>query len=497
MKNAYEMLTDHYRKVGDLRHVYSITSWDEAAMMPVGGGTARGEALATLDVVIHEMVVDGPVGDWLDACSNLDLDDWQRANVREIRREYEEMSCLPSEFVSRVSIARSNCEQAWRTLREQNDWHSLTPLLETVVDCAREEAVIRAGKTGLSPYDAMLECYEPGMTSSRLDELFGDLKLFLPGFIDEVLARQAEQPLKPLGDYFPVSQQREIGLKVMKSLGFDFDHGRLDISHHPFCGGVQEDVRITTRYTTDNFVESLMAVIHETGHAMYEQGRPAGFKGQPVSNARSSGVHESQSLLMEMQAGRSREFVSFLGPLVREAFDRDVSDQAWQDQNLYRLLTNVERGYIRVDADEVTYPLHVILRYEIEKDLIEGRLDVADIPDRWDAAMMDYLKVDTRGNYRNGCMQDVHWSASLFGYFPTYTLGAMMAAQFFAKARGALPDLSGQMAAGDFSSLVAWLRENIHSKGSLLTVDELLESATGEVLNPGHFIAHLQQRYLP
>ena len=282
----------------------------------------------------------------------------------------------------------------------------------------------------------------------------------------------------------------------MAALGFDFEHGRLDVSHHPFCGGVQEDVRITTRYTEKNFIESLMAVVHETGHAMYEQGRPRTMPGQPVTRARSAGVHESQSLMMEMQIGRSTAFLEFITPMVQVAFDADPDDPAWSRQNLKRLYTNVERSLIRVDADELTYPLHVILRYEIEKDLIEGKAEARDIPAMWDEKMLAYLDLDTRGNYQAGCLQDVHWPAQLFGYFPTYTLGAMMAAQFFNAMSRSLPDLAEEIRTGRLERAVGWLRRNVHGKGSLLVTNDLMASATGEPLNARYFLNHLKARYL-
>ncbi len=238
-----------------------------------------------------------------------------------------------------------------------------------------------------------------------------------------------------------------------------------------------------------------MAVIHETGHAMYEQGRPAEFAGQPVSAARSSGVHESQSLLMEMQACRSAEFLGFLAPIIRRVFEVQDDSGAWSNENIRRLYTRVEKGLIRVDADETTYPLHVILRYEIERGLIEGSVTVEDIPGLWAEKMKAYLGIDTTGDYTNGCLQDVHWPASLFGYFPTYTLGAMMAAQFFASAKNAVPGLLGHIGNGEFAPLLAWLRENVHGKVSLLTDDELLNQATGEPLNERFFIDHLKARY--
>jgi carboxypeptidase Taq len=495
MKNAYEQLSAHFREVGDLQHVYDIASWDEAAMMPTGGGEARGQAMATLGVVIHNMATDERVGQWMDSCSNLDLSQWEQANLREVKRQYDNATCIPVDLVRASSVSRSNCEQAWRVARAENDWATMEPLLTEVVSQQREISCVRAEKLDLSVYNAMLESFEPGMRSEKVDELFAGLKTFLPDFVDDVLVRQQERPLISLGDKFSVEKQRQLGLRVMGILGFDFDHGRLDVSHHPFCGGVQEDVRITTRYSENNFVESLMAVIHETGHAMYEQGRPAGMQGQPVGEARSSGVHESQSLMMEMQACRSREFMHFLSPVLREVFETSEDDPAWSNENLHNLYTRVDRGLIRVDADEVTYPLHVILRYELEKGLIEESLEVSDIPDFWNESMMKYLQRDTRGDYRNGCLQDVHWPAGLFGYFPTYTLGAMMAAQLFGAAKRTMPDVLTDIGSGDFSGLLDWLRTNVHSKGSLLSVQDLLVEATGEELNESFFVEHLKARY--
>ncbi|SVD12728.1 uncharacterized protein METZ01_LOCUS365582, partial [marine metagenome] len=308
------------------------------------GGSSRGQALASLGVVIHEMLTSKEIGEWLDSCSNLDLDEWQRANLREIDREYLENICLSADFVRASSVAGSNAEQAWRIHRAGNDWQAMAPHLHEVIGFAREEAAVRAGATGLGLYDAMLDTYEPGMRVEALDQLFGDLKAELPGMIEGAIDIQSHTPMLPLGDIFPIERQRNLGLQIMAALGFDFEHGRLDVSHHPFCGGVQEDVRITTRYTEKNFIESVMAVVHETGHALYEQGRPRTMPGQPVTRARSAGVHESQSLMMEMQIGRSTAFLEFITPMVQVAFDADPDDPAWSRQNLKRLYTNVERS---------------------------------------------------------------------------------------------------------------------------------------------------------
>ncbi len=279
----------------------------------------------------------------------------------------------------------------------------------------------------------------------------------------------------------------------MQKLGFDFAGGRLDESTHPFSGGVPEDVRLTTRYREDDFAQSLMGTIHETGHARFEQNLPREWLGQPLGNARSYGIHESQSLSFEMQLARSRAFVGVLAPMLTAHF----GDQpAFAADNLHRLLTRVRPGLIRVDADEVTYPAHVILRYEIERALIEDEIEADDIPALWDEKMQSLLGIDTRGNYRDGCMQDVHWTEGAFGYFPSYTLGAMYAAQWFAAMRRATPDLDQRIAAGDLAPVFEWLNANIWSQASRWDTPELVKRATGEALNPQHFRAHLEARYL-
>jgi carboxypeptidase Taq len=279
----------------------------------------------------------------------------------------------------------------------------------------------------------------------------------------------------------------------MRLLGFNFEAGRLDVSTHPFCGGVPEDVRMTTRFRADEFLSSLMGTIHETGHGRYEQNRPRGLLGQPASQARSMAVHESQSLSFEMQLGRHPGFVAQLAPWIVEAFG---PQPAFAPDNLVRLITRVRAGLIRVDADEVTYPAHIILRYEIERPLIEGGIQAEDIPALWDAKMAELLGRDTRGNYQDGPLQDVHWPSGLFGYFPCYSLGAMYAAQWFAAMRRTMPDLDARIARGDYAPVFGWLHDHIWSQASLWTLDELATRASGEPLNPVHFKSHLEARYL-
>jgi len=326
-----------------------------------------------------------------------------------------------------------------------------------------------------------------------IDRIFSAVKQWLPGLISAVMDKQSHEHVLPPQGSFPVEQQRQLGLSVMKLLGFDFDAGRLDVSVHPFCGGVPEDVRITTRYREDDFMQSLMGIIHETGHARYEQGLPHALLHLPVGQARSMGIHESQSLSFEMQLGRNPAFLALIAPLIRQHLGEQP---AFAADNLALLYSRVRPGFIRVDADELCYPAHIILRYEIEKALIEGEIEAEDIPALWDEKMQAYLGVDTRGNYRQGCLQDIHWTDGSFGYFPSYTLGAMYAAQYFAVMRRGMPDLDQRIAAGDLSAVTDWLQQHIWSQASQYSTAELIEQATGEALNPEYFRAHLQARYL-
>jgi carboxypeptidase Taq len=363
-----------------------------------------------------------------------------------------------------------------------------------LVALVRETAAAKAEALGLDPYDALLDAYEPGGRQAEIDPLFEDLEAFLPEFLGRVLENQARRPapVLPPGP-FPIAGQRALAHEMMAALGFDFDHGRLDESRHPFCGGVPEDVRITTRYDENDFTSSLMAVLHETGHALYERGLPPAWRHQPIGLARSMSIHESQSLLIEMQVCRSRPFLAFAAPLIGRAFGG--AGEAWDEDNLYRLLTRVEPGLIRVDADEVTYPAHVIVRYRLEKAIIGGTMEAADIPAAWNEGMKGLLGITPPGD-GDGCLQDIHWYDGAWGYFPTYTLGAIAAAQIFAAAKSADGTITTEIAKGDFKPLLAWLGDAIHAKGSVLPVPELLTQATGRPLDAGVFKTHLEDRYL-
>jgi carboxypeptidase Taq len=493
VSSAYQQLSAIFQRLSRFSHLSAIAGCDMQTTMPPGGSRARGEALAEMSVLQHEILTDKRVGDLIQEAEQQSLNDVDRANLLEIRRAYQQATLLPASLVEAKSIAGSHCEHAWRQQRPANDWKGFSANLKEVVRLSREEAQLRADANGSSRYDALLDVFEPGMTSAKLDSTFGELKTWLPDLLQQVVEKQSQQEIIHPKGPFPVNAQRELGLDIMKVLGFDFNHGRLDVSAHPFCGGVPEDVRITTRYNENEFLSAMMGVIHETGHARYEQNLPQQWRGQPVALARSTAIHESQSLFMEMQLGRSREFLQRMLPQVKI----QMGDQpALQSDNFVRLTQQVKPGYIRVDADELSYPAHVVLRYEIERALIEGEIEVDDIPALWDEKMQQSLGIDTRGNYRDGCMQDIHWTDGAFGYFPTYTLGAMYAAQLFQAVKKAIPQLSELIREGDLQPVFNWLQQNIWQHGSRFSTEQLLLNATGEALNPHYFRQHLEQRYL-
>ncbi|HSB22543.1 MAG TPA: carboxypeptidase M32 [Burkholderiaceae bacterium] len=490
---SYDALTRTFTKLHRLQHLQAIASWDQAANMPPAGNEARAAAMAEMSALLHRLVTDPQLARELDGAESEPLDEPQRANLREMRRHWRQSNALPEALVQHEVLVTARCEHAWRTQRPANDWAGLLPNLRDVVATEREVARALSQQLGLSPYDALMDRFEPGMTAAKVDAVFGDLRRWLPGLIRQVIDKQSrERIIEPKGP-FPVAAQRALCERVIGMLGFDFNAGRLDVSTHPFCGGVPEDVRMTTRFRDDEFIGSLMGTIHETGHGRYEQNRPRDWLGQPLSESRSMAIHESQSLSFEMQLGGHPGFVALLAPMLEQAFGAQA---AFEPANLQRLLTRVRPGLIRVDADEVTYPAHIIVRHEIERPLIEGEIEVEDIPALWDAKMVELLQLDTRGNFKDGLMQDVHWPSGLYGYFPCYSLGAMYAAQWFAAMRRATPDLDTRIARGDFAPVFDWLRRYVWQPGSRWTTDELALRASGEALNPAHFKAHLFARYL-
>ena len=493
---VYHTLEERFARISSIEDSIGILQWDAETMMPQGAADSRSDQLATLKGIAHELLTARATSDLLDG-ANQDsdsLDDWQRANLREMRRIFLHAAAVPADLVEASSRAVSRAEMVWRDARQNGDFALLLPHLSQVLALQQQIGQAKGQALELSPYDALLDSYDPGLRQATIDPLFSELGAELPGLIEEAQERQKELiAIQPLNGPFPVDDQRRIGEQLMKAVGFDFTRGRLDVSLHPFCGGSTGDVRITTRYSETNFMSALMGVLHETGHALYEQGRPEKWRRQPVGLARGMSMHESQSLLIEMQACRSWEFVSYLASIVQEAFQGEGA--AWKPENLHRILTKVEPGFIRVDADEITYPAHILVRYKLEKALIAGDLQIQDLPSAFNEAVKKHLGL-TVPNDSLGCLQDIHWPGGAWGYFPTYTLGAMTAAQLFRAACQADADILPGLSKGDFAPLRAWLRANVHAKGSLITTDQLLVAATGRPLSAEVFRTHLRERYL-
>ena len=494
--SAYQNLETRFKRIAALDEAAGFLHWDLATIMPDGSAESRGEQLAALSLTSHEMITDPRLADWLQEADEAGdtLDAWQRANLREMRRRWLHANAVPADLVEAESRATRRCEMAWRKARPASDFSAVKPQLSELLAIVREVAKAKGEALGLSPYDALLDQFDPGNRAERIDPVFEDLAGFLPGFLEEVLERQAAKPAPtPLQGPFPVARQEALARRLIEAVGFDFQTGRLDVSLHPFSGGTPEDSRITTRYDEDNFLSAMMGVLHESGHAQYERGLPRDWRRQPVGEARGMTLHESQSLLIEMQACRSREFMGFMAPLAQDVLGGEGA--AWEPENLLSLYRKVERGFIRVDADEVTYPAHVILRYRLERALIAGDLPLDDLPAAWNEGLEQLLGIRPPED-RLGVLQDIHWYDGAFGYFPTYTLGAMAAAQLFAKAVEEKPEIPEALSKGDFAPLMAWLRAKVHGRGSLLTGDELLAEATGRPLDAGTFKRHLKRRYL-
>jgi carboxypeptidase Taq len=491
---ALDALEQRFRRLSALGGAMGVLGWDRMVMMPTGGGAARAEQTATLEVLSHELMVAPEMADLLAQAEGEAATPERAANVLEMRRRHAHATAVPSDLVEAQSRAASASEALWRDARAASDFSVVRDALAEVVHLTREEAAAKAEALGTSPYEALLDQYEPGGKVDRINGLFATLERELPTILEAVLDRQAREgaPEVPSGP-FPIESQRALARRVMETLGFDFTHGRLDETLHPFCGGVPEDVRVTTRFSDDGFVSGIMGVIHETGHALYERGLPENWRGQPAGEARGMVLHESQSLLMEMQACRGREFLAFLSSLARDAFGGGGS--AWEPENLRRLYTHVERGFIRVEADEVTYPLHVILRFKLEQAMLSGDLEVADLPGAWDELHAKLLGV-TPPDAARGCLQDIHWYDGAIGYFPTYTMGAMAAAQLFQAAVRAEPGIPEALGRGDFTGLLGWLRPNVHARASLDSTDAILKDATGSAQTVEPFLNHLKARYL-
>ncbi|ATI13074.1 MULTISPECIES: carboxypeptidase M32 [Acetobacter] len=495
MNKAYLSLERHFARLSSLNDAIGILCWDKEVIMPSGAAERRAENLAMLEGLRHEILTAPVVAELLEQAEPGD-DVWRRANLEEMRRLHAHATALPGELVEASTQATARCEMVWRTARENGDFAAILPTLSEVLRLTREVAFATGEKLGLSPYDALLDTFDPGTRQTDIDPVFTQLAAGLPELIGTVLEKQNSLPAAtPLPGPFSVPRQEALGRQLMQQLGFDVTRGRLDVSTHPFCGGATHDVRLTTRYDENDFIPAMMGVLHETGHALYDMGLPPAWLSQPVGQAGGMTLHESQSLLMEMQVCRSNAFAGWLAPKLQAAFDVPTTTAGWDAQNIHRLLTHVQPGFIRVDADEVTYPAHILVRYELEKALISGDLPLADLPTAFNERIHALLGLHVPDDGR-GCLQDIHWPEGLFGYFPCYTLGALTAAQLREAACKQVPQIMPAIAKGDFTPLLGWLRENVHSRARSASMPQIVQDATGRKLDASAYLAHIQRRYV-
>jgi len=490
--DAYEELLERLRDIDMVGQIGGLLGWDQEVLMPPKAAALRAEQLAWISKTGHERLTDPRIGELLSELEGRDgVDDVQAANVRLAREAYDKATKLPTDFVEEMAKHRSKSLVSWTEARAKDDFSIFRDNLAIAIDLARQKADY-LGYDGVR-YDALLDQYETGLTVARVDPLFAGLRDSVAPLVRAVVEKGERPDMSWVeGNSWSQPGQEALSQSVSEAIGFDFEAGRRDASTHPFCGGPNpDDVRWTTRYNESDPFGSLYGSMHETGHGTYEQGRRRDLDFQPAGEANGLGVHESQSRLWENQVGRSREFCEWALPLWQQYFPENMegvsADELWQAVNL------VEPSLIRVEADEATYNLHIMIRYEIEKQLISGELEVDDLPDAWDDMYEEFLGVRAPSRAL-GVLQDIHWSMGAFGYFPTYTLGNLYAAQLLAAARKDMPDHDENMRRGEFSPLLAWMREHIHQRGSILEPADLVEKASGSPPSPDAFVDYLHDK---
>ncbi|GAA0467733.1 carboxypeptidase M32 [Halococcus dombrowskii] len=486
---AYEELLDRYERISNIEGAAGILNWDQEVMMPEGGTPARSAQLSALSATSHELLTEEAMGDALDAAESADLTDEEAAAVREIRRQYERATRVPTELVEDISRTTSEALPVWKEAKAEDDFSKFAPVLEKLIDLKRDYA--EQIDPDRPAYEVLFEDYEPYLGLDTAERILERLREELVPLIDAVGESDVELASPFAGEFDPETQE-ELTRDALDTLGYDWDRGRLDTAPHPFSMGTTFDARVTTRYEDDDMLGALTSTIHEFGHATYTQGLPDEKHGSPLGENRNLSVHESQSRFWENHVGRSEPFWSLFVPHVRERFpelDGVTPRDAYEAANRV-----YDDNPIRIEADELTYHMHIVLRFEIERELIEGDLNVAEVPQVWNDKMEEYLGVrpDTDAE---GCLQDIHWSHGSFGYFPTYSLGSVLAAQLYASADEAIDDLDGHVEAGEFGPLHEWLTENVHQHGKRYTTPDLIEEATGEAFTADYFLDYTSEKY--
>ncbi len=492
MNSNYQKLVERLEETSRLGGIMGILHWDQEVIMPSGAAESRAKQMGVLAGIIHEKSTDPEIGKLLDQLKDENsFDGFEASNIREAQREYEMETKVPKKLVMEMAELSSKGHQVWAKARSENKFSDFAPILTQLVELKKHWAEYVSPE--LQPYDANIDLYERGTTMAEITPVFEKIKSELIPLIKEIKGAEYQPDSSLLSGEFPVNKQEALGRRISEDMGFAFDKGRMDVSVHPFCGGSHPtDVRITTRYRTDNFIESLYAVIHETGHGLYEQGRMEKGRDLPASEALTMGIHESQSLFWERMIAQGFAFCKRYLPLITETFPEKF--KGISEEQLYEAVNISEPSFVRVEADEVTYPMHVILRYEIEKGLFDGSVEIKSLPDLWNAKMKEYLGIEPDTDTL-GVLQDTHWSGAAFGYFPSYTLGAIYASQFYETLKQEKPDLENEIESGNLAIIREWLNQKIHQKGRLLSVPELVKQVTGDELNPEIFLNYLKNKY--
>lgn len=488
---SYEKYRSHLQKIADINFASAVLNWDQETYMPSKGAEFRAQQLATLAGVSHEMSVSDELGQLLNELNNDgSLDEKQKKNVQQSLKDYTDRKKYTTEFVEKMSRTVSEAFVAWQQAKQKDDFSIFEPKLSQLVDLKKQECEILGYKD--HPYDAMLDQYEPGAKTADLTVLFADVRAQLVDFVKQIAARPQNND-KFMYMHYEKDKQWDYGLELLKQMGYDFDAGRQDLSTHPFTTNFSaQDVRVTTRVSERNLNEMMWSCIHEGGHALYEQGLPAEEYGLPSGEYISLGIHESQSRLWENNVGRSLPYWKANFPRLRATFPGNLADVTEKD--FYKAMNIVKPSLIRTNADELTYHFHILIRFEIEKALIEGSISVKDLPSVWNAKYKEYLGIDVPSDAK-GVLQDIHWSHGSFGYFPTYSLGSFYAAQFYAQAKKDIPSLEQEIERGNMAPLLAWLRGNVHRYGKFYKADELCVKLTGEKLNFKYFMDYARVKY--
>jgi len=493
--NKLDQFVARMGEIADMQAAVALLRWDQNTYMPPGGTEARALQLATLSKTAHDWFVSDEIGELIEALEgsvvDVDYDSFEASLLRVARREYDRQRRLPSELVAELSKATSLGQSAWQEARAASDFSRFQPHLAKILDLSRQKAEALGFQDRI--YDALLDEFEPQMKTTQLETLFGELKASLVPLVQAIAAHIDTVDDSIFAQEFDVDKQWDFGVKVIEGIGFDFQHGRQDLSAHPFTTSFSpSDVRLTTRLASNKFKMALFASIHESGHGMYDQGFDRTFDRTILSDAASLGVHESQSRMWENVVGRSRGFWTFWLPRLKEIFPRQL--EGIGVEAFYHAVNRVEPSLIRIEADEVTYNLHIMLRFEIENLMLEGKVPVSDLPELWNTKMHEYLEIVPPDDAL-GILQDVHWSMGYIGYFPTYTLGNLLAAQFYNQAISDLPDIPAQIEQGQFAPLFDWMRANIHKPGAKYTPAELVERVTGGPIRTGPFLDYIREKY--